>query len=112
MEQQLKTKCRLATTIEFRGDAYKYLFHGKGIKQEGWIFLQSSDFPAKYFPYGWDKLCDQHGQGSKLHYPVKLRHFLSWSPKKFAVNSDNGSVVTAKRVCLEKLSFMLVKVAA
>ena len=42
-----------------------------------------SHFPTKYFPSGWDQLCDMHGQVLQVCYPVKIRSFISWSPKKF-----------------------------
>lgn len=109
-ECYLKNKQRGAVTIDFRGDVFKFLFKGKGKEQRSWVSLDSSHFSRKYFPPGWDKLCDMHGQGLKACYPVKLRHFISWSPKKF-IKDKEGNLKEAPRAYTEKLSFQFVKVS-
>ena len=45
-----------------------------------------------------------------MHYPVKVRHFLSWSPQKF-IADQTGTMIKANRACLEKLSVNMIKVA-
>ena len=40
-------------------------------------------------------LLDLHGQVTKVHYPVKARHFISWSPKGFA--RQNNYIVEVPR---------------
>ena len=107
MEQHLKSKSRLPVTIKFRGDAYRHLFKNKGQIRDGYHFLEKADFPPKFFPQFWDYGADSHGQGIKVFYPMKIRHFISWSPKKYRVEDHNPS----SRAFQEKLTFSFVKVA-
>ena len=110
IESYLKSKQRGAVTIDFRGDVFQFLFRRKGKPQKSWVLLDSSHFPRKYFPPGWDKLYDVHGQGLKVWYPMKLRTFISWSPNKFT-RDNRGHLKAAPRAYIEKLSFEFVKVA-
>ena len=59
----------------------------------------------------WDNLLDKHGQGTKVHFPVKVRHFISWSSPQHIVNTS-GNVVQSSRSYLEKMSMDFIKVAA
>ena len=36
--------------------------------------LDKGDFNHRFFPDKWEQLLDPHGQGAKVHFPVKLRH--------------------------------------
>ena len=51
-----------------------------------------------------------HGQGIKIHFPVKVRHFISWSHKRYL--NDAGTITEGARSYLEKLSLNFIKVAA
>ena len=93
VEQHLKSKSRLPVTINFRGDIYKYLFRGKGMHTCGWKYLKRTDFPIQYFPEGWDICADSHGQGTKPFYPMKLRAFISWSPKKNCLGKGRDNII-------------------
>lgn len=75
-------------------------------------FWKRSDFDRRFFPDGWDSLLDPHGQGTKVFYPVKIRHFISWSSKGHFEDGRSGDVVPAHRAYLEKMSMDLIKVAA
>ena len=108
VEQHLKSKSRLPPTISLRGDVYRFLFHSKRTCQDGWHLLQKTDFPARYFPLFWDHLADSHGQGIKVMYPMKVRHFISWSPKKYSIEGDHHP---SPRAFQEKFTFSFVKVA-
>lgn len=112
VEQALKSKCKLPVTISFRGDVFRFLFKGKGEVVDGWHFLKKKNFPSKHFPEGWDFCLDSHGQGMKPFYPVRMRQFLSWSPKKYKHDSKTGTYIPAQRAYIERLTFKLVKVAA
>ncbi|XP_022793070.1 uncharacterized protein LOC111332072 [Stylophora pistillata] len=107
VEQHLKSKSRLPVTIKFRGDAYRRLFKNKGQIRDRYHFLEKADFPPKFFPQFWDYCADSHGQGIKVYYPMKIRHFVSWSPKKYRVEDHNPS----PRAFQEKLTFSFIKVA-
>ena len=108
VEQHLKSKSRLAVTTSLRGDVYRFLFKNKGFIQDGWHLLSQGDFPARYFPTFWDHLADSHGQGIKVMYPMKVRHFISWSPKKYSVEGDHSPT---PRAFQEKFTFSFVRVA-
>ena len=89
---------------------FKYLFRGKVRQQKGWIFLNSSHFTTKYFPYGWGKLCDMHRQGLQVCYPVKMRGFISWFPKTFFMGKGRN-LQEAPGAYTYTLSFEFVKVS-
>ena len=107
------SKVRQTLTVEFRQDVYSHHFRRKGYEQGSWKVLEKDDFPHQFFfhPSHWDKFLDQHGQGTKIHYPVKVRHYISWSPKGFAKN-QNENIMEAPRGYQEKLSLKIIKVAA
>jgi hypothetical protein len=65
---------------------------GKGEKHGLWILLHKEDFEETFFPNNWDNLLDNHGQGTKLHFPVKIRQFISWSPKQHIVDPSGNYV--------------------
>ena len=113
LAQSLKCpRTRQRLTVEFRGDVFCYLFNGKGEKNGMWQVLERSDFSHHFFPDQWDCLLDPHGQGIKVHFPVKLRHFISWSPKGHTVDRNSGNVIPSTRAFQEKLSMDFIKVAA
>ena len=104
------SKVRQTLTVEFRQDVYLYLFGCKGYQQGKWRVLEKDDFLAQYFyPNQWDSFLDQHGQGTKVYYPVKVRHYISRSPKGFIRNSN---ITEAARAYQEKFSIQMVKVVA
>lgn len=108
VEQHLKSKSRLPVTITLRGDVYRLLFKNKGFFQDGWQLLNQGDFPPQYFPQFWDHLADSHGQGIKVMYPMKVRHFISWSPRKYSVGGEHHP---SPRAFQEKFTFSFVKIA-
>ena len=87
----LKLLLLLLLLLLFRGDVFTFLFKWKGEVVGGWHFLKKNHFPSKHFPSGWDFCLDSHGQGVKPFYPVRMRQFLSWSPKKFKYDSKTGT---------------------
>lgn len=103
---------RQRIVVEFRQDVFQHLFGNKGYALGQWKILEEGDFPVKFFfqPSPWDILLDHHGQGTKVHYPVKARHFISWSPKGFT--RQNNSIVEGPRAHQEKLSMVTIKVSA
>lgn len=113
LAQSLKCpRTRQTLTVEFRGDVFSCLFKGKGEKCGQWKMLDKGDFDHRFFPDQWEQLLDPHGQGTKVHFPVKLRHFISWSPKGHIVDANSGEVLPSARAYQEKLSINLIKVAA
>ena len=110
VERHLKSKCRLAVKVSLGFDVFRFLFRNKGISRDGWLFLMKGDFLPQYFPPGWVSWEDSHGQGIKVFYSIRMKIFLSWSPKKYLVGSD-GSSVLCPRTFEENLSFNFTKVA-
>ena len=110
VERHLKSKCRLAVKVSFRFDVFPFLFRNKGISRDGWLFLMKGDFLPQYFPPSWDSWEDSHGQGIKVFYPIRMKIFLSWPPKKYHRGSD-GSSVLCPRAFEENLSVNFTSVA-
>jgi hypothetical protein len=81
--EQLKSKSVLPTVIIFRHDVFNYFFKCKGEKSndKGFILLNKEDFQPCCVPDKWDRVVDFIGDGVKIDFPIKLRPFLSWSPK-------------------------------
>ena len=52
---------------------------------------------------------DSHGQGMKVFYPVRVKTFISWSPKKYEMGVD-GIPVLLPRAYQENISFNFTKV--
>ncbi len=102
---------RQRLTIEFRQDVFAFLFNGRGRKDGLWLVLGKEDFQALYFPNNWDNLVDLHGEGTRVNFPVKIRHFISWSPVQH-IKDNAGNVVPSSRSYLEKMSVQFIKVAA
>ena len=99
-------------SLEFRHDVFKYLFNGKGrlAKDKNWQLYEENDFSMCKLPSNWNCLFDKHGDGVKIMFPVKMRTFLSPSPKTYQMVAE--AIVEAPRTYPEKLSVDFVKVAA
>lgn len=63
-------------------------------------------FPANISHAFWDHCAYSHGQGVKVFYPIKVRHFISLSLKKYSIDDHNPSL----RAFQEKLTFIKVAV--
>lgn len=110
VERHLKSRSRLPVRLFFRGDVYRFLFPGKGVTREGWTFFEKDDFNPVYFPLGWDSWVDSHGQGMKVFYPLRVKTFISWSPKKYEMGTG-GIPALLQRAYQENISFNFTKVA-
>ena len=104
-------KQRKAVTVEFRGDVFKKLFGNKGKKHGRWRLLEEKHFPQSYFRDDWYRMLDLHGQGTRISFPMKVRHYISWSPKSYSTTST-GAVTEARRAFQEKITVYFIKVAA
>ena len=106
VERHLKSRSRLPVRLFFRGDVFRFLFAGKGVSREEWPFLEKNDFNALYFPLGggfsWPRNED--------FYPVKVKTFISWSPKKYDLDRDGVSALLP-RAYQENISFNFTKIA-
>ena len=105
----LKSKAIAQTiSINFRHDVYKYIFLEKGEKavEKNWQLLENNYFMKCNFPQDWDKVLSKNGDGNRLRFPVKVRLFLSLSPKYLWVDNNNN-VVEAPRSFSEKIHVSL-----
>ena len=91
VEGRLKSKSRLALTINFPSHIFRYLFEGKGEVSGGWLYADEKAFDRRYYPQNWDECLDSFGEGHKICYPVRMRIFLFWSPKRF-IKVKNGEL--------------------
>ena len=91
---------------------FKFLFFGKGKKAEKsrWTFYEEKDFSKCAFSKNWYYRVDKHGDGMKIHFPIKMRPFLSRSAKTFEKKGE--SFVEAQRALMEKVSISFVNIAA
>ena len=107
--EHLKSKSQLPTVISFKHTHFNYLFKNKGQKSNdsGHILLEKEDFSRCHFPNQWDMIVDMLGDGVKNDFPVKVRLFLSWSPKNHTMTGE--SVVPLPRYWPEKLSISFCK---
>ena len=101
---------RKQVTVEFREDVFKHLFGNKGVQNGRWKVLALEEFSPSFFPPNWHCLLDLHGQGTKVLFPIKIRHFLSWSTQNYHLRE--GIVTKSTRAFLEKLTVDFIKVAA
>ena len=95
--EQLKSKSVLPTVIPFRRNVFEYFFGGKGEKsnERGAILLDEADFDACDLPKDWDNVVDHIGDALRIDFPVKIRPFLSWSPKTRALV---GGTITISQI--------------
>ena len=54
--------------------------------QRAAITADEKDFPSPYFPPGWDRVLNIHGQGQRVQYPITLRPTVRRSPKSHSRN--------------------------
>ena len=107
--EQLKSKSQLPTVIAFNHTYFYFLFKDKGQKSNysGYILLEKQDFIRCHFPNGWHRLKDSIGDGVQIDFPVKVRLFLSWSPKTHSLTGE--SITPCPRYRPEKLSISFCK---
>ena len=93
------------TIVPFRHDVFQYLFKdkGKASKDHGYILFEKKDFERCSFPREWDTLVDNLGDGLKIDFPVKVRLFVSRSPKNHTINKEK-KIIPLPRYYVEKLS--------
>ena len=98
--------------VEFRHDVFKYLFFGKGkaCSDKNWKMYEEIEFSKCGFPANWNIIVDQHGDGIKLSFPVKMRTFLAISPKTY--HKVGCEMKEVPRTYIEKLSVKFIKISA
>ena len=97
-------------TPEFRHDANNFLFAGKGkpVEQRSWTLFEEQHFSKCKLPTNWNCLYDQHVDGVKMRFPVKMRTFLGRSPGNFQRQGE--TIVEVSRSFTVKVSISFIKV--
>ena len=101
-----------AVSLEFRHEVFKDLFSGKGrhAEERNWQLYDENDFSRCNLPTNWSCIFDKHGDGVRIRFPVKMRRFLSLSPKTYERVAE--VIVEAPRAYTEKISVKFVKVSS
>lgn len=94
------SKQRKQVSMEFREDVFQHLFGKKGVENGQWKLLAQEEFSPSFFPANWHCLRDLHGQGTKVLFPMKIRHFISWSTKNYHVRE--GMITESTRAFQER----------
>lgn len=81
---------------------------GKNSNEKSWNKFEEGDFDKRYFPENWNCIIDQHGDGVKLKFPVKMRAFLSISPKTY--HKVGGEMNLVPGAYTKKLSLRFIKI--
>lgn len=104
MTTKLKAKSRNKLILDFDHDCYRYLFYQKGrqSRDNKYLLFEKNDFIRCKFVDNWDVVLNRIGDGVAIKYPVKVRAFLTKSPKSFSM--ANGTLQESQRMLIEKLS--------
>ena len=104
MTTKLKAKSRSKVILDFEHDCFRYLFNGKRRRSRDnkYLLLEKNDFVRCKFLENWDVILDRIGDGVSIKYPVKVRAFLTKSPKSFTFT--NGTLQESQQMLIEKLS--------
>jgi hypothetical protein len=104
----LKSKSTNPTVIQIEHDVFRYLFPDHCVSNKS-LELFKHDFAKCDFSCNWYKLFDRIGDGDMVEFPVRIRLFLSKSPKNHTLKGDK--VVAVPRFHTEKASISFNKVA-
>lgn len=97
--------------VEFRLDAFRYLFHGKGSSQartSGMLYNQE-DFTKEYFPEDWWIVLDKNGDGCCVDFPVELRPAVKFSSIMYTKCQSTDKLVQKPRSFSEIVYVTLLK---
>lgn len=61
----------------------------------------------KFLPDNWWYIINEHGEGSAVNFPLKVKPVLSWSPISFI--AKEGRLFKAPRLPNERISISLLK---
>ena len=99
-------------TLNVRHDVFKYLFlrRAKELVYGKWLVFNLNDFTRCKLSKEWHCIFDQHGDGSKAHFPIKMRYFLGKTPKSH-YGDHTGKIKECNPMYIEKISLRFVEVA-
>ena len=106
----LKSPSLSSVDISLEHDVWRYVtFHkGKSSEHRGHFLFSNQDLSRlKYLPTHWWYFMNEHGEGTAIDFPIKIKPVLSWSSAHCFVK--NGYIMKAKRLPLEKLCISIAK---
>ncbi|XP_028405214.1 uncharacterized protein LOC114527709 [Dendronephthya gigantea] len=107
----LKSKAMGCGYIDLDLDCWRYITQGKGTPSEhrGHVLYNKSDFSRlPMLPPDWWYYFNQHGEGKKVDFPMKIKPIIGWSSKKYVFNGKK--IVPGKRFPIEKISVSFARV--
>ncbi len=81
----LRSKAICNGYIELDHDCWCYVIQGKGIPSEhrGHYLYERRDFGRlPILPSDWWYYLNQHGEGKKVDFPIKVKPVIGWSTRK------------------------------
>lgn len=106
----LKSKSMASCCANIDLDVWQYITYQQGVDAEhkGHKLYEKADFRRFLgLPNDWFYILNQHGEGIAIHFPIKAKVKVSWSPSRFVLR--NGKLEVAPRIPLEKVTNKLVK---
>ena len=102
--ENLASKRMSPTIIPFRHDVFWFLFKKKGTTTDDgrYIFLNKEDFVRCSWDGQRDQLLDKLGDGVRPDYPIKVRPFVSQSPRNYILS--DGQMKPSPQYYTERLS--------
>ena len=101
----LKSRALGSGYIEVDHDCWRHITHGKGTPLEhgGHYMYGKDDFcRLPMLPPDWWYYLNEHGEGRKIDFPMKIKATISWSPKKYVLKGNK--IVQGPRFPIEKLT--------
>ena len=93
--RKVKNGHDLAESVPCRKDILRHWFEGKDKRRGAWV-LKKEDFPVRFFPAGWDRVYDAHGQGRMVMYPITIRATLHQSVESYARSPSSGDLMQSQ----------------
>ena len=109
VERHLKSRSRLPLRLVF-GNVFRFLFAGKGVSRDRRTFFWKRLFRCWLVSSWVRSWVDSHGQGMKVFYPMTVKTYISWSPKKYKMGMGGISTLLP-RAYQENISFDFTEVA-
>ena len=106
----LKGKSMATIYINMELDVWHYITMNKGTPSEhiGYKMYEKQDFQRfDSLPPDWYYWLDQHGERKSIDFPMKAKPTVSWTTSKYIMN--NGKLVKAPKLPVEKISLTIVK---
>lgn len=108
----LKGKSVAPASINMDLDVWRFLTYNRGIPSEhkGYTLYEKEDFSRfETLANDWYYLLNEHGEGSKIDFPIKARAAVSWS--KLRYHHSDGKLQKSPRLPIEKVSLHILKKA-